>query len=243
MINRLAYILLVAGLAVAGWSAFQWYSGTAGVSLDPERAQAVDENWSDTSFQEVYQVIEMDSLEDLPAFGSVSDEPPLITEIEEQSDGTVREEYPYEAGDEAGELIIPRLDRIYDVFWGTDDETLDQGVGYHEGDFTTPPDGLRHTVLSGHRDTVFRELGELEEGDRLYVEFEGSLYEYQIRDIWITDAEDRTVIVEKDSPTLTLTTCYPFNYFGSAPDRYIIQAELTDITEKGSDENLVREEA
>ncbi|HDR8182695.1 TPA: hypothetical protein QC116_002048 [Bacillus thuringiensis] len=35
---------------------------------------------------------------------------------------------------------------------------------------------------------------------------------------WITDAEDRTVIVEKDKPTLT--TCYPFNYIGDAPDRF-----------------------
>lgn len=37
---------------------------------------------------------------------------------------------------------------------------------------------------------------------------------------WITDAEDRTVIVEKDEPTFTLTTRYPFNYIGDAPDQY-----------------------
>ena len=47
---------------------------------------------------------------------------------------------------------------------------------------------------------------------------------------WITDAEDRTVIVEKDKPTLTLTTCYPFNYIGDAPDRYIIEASLITTT-------------
>lgn len=45
---------------------------------------------------------------------------------------------------------------------------------------------------------------------------------------WITDAEDRTVIVEKDEPTLT--TCYPFNYIGDAPDRYIIEASLITTT-------------
>ncbi|SCL86021.1 LPXTG-site transpeptidase family protein [Bacillus wiedmannii] len=49
---------------------------------------------------------------------------------------------------------------------------------------------------------------------------------------WITDAEDRTIIVEKDKPTLTLTTCYPFIYIGDAPDRYIIEASLISTTLK-----------
>ncbi len=44
---------------------------------------------------------------------------------------------------------------------------------------------------------------------------------------WITHADDRTVIIKKEEPILTLTTCYPFNYIGDAPDRYIIEAKLT----------------
>lgn len=28
---------------------------------------------------------------------------------------------------------------------------------------------------------------------------------------------------------LTLTTCYPFEYIGNAPDRYIIEANLLSI--------------
>lgn len=44
--------------------------------------------------------------------------------------------------------------------------------------------------------------------------------------MWITHADDRTVIVKKEEPTLTLTTCYPFDYIGDAPDRYIIEAKL-----------------
>ncbi len=58
------------------------------------------------------------------------------------------------------------------------------------------------------------------------VEYEGESFTYEIKEIWITDENDRTVIVKKDKPTLTLTTCYPFDFIGSAPDRYIIQAEL-----------------
>ena len=90
---------------------------------------------------------------------------------------------------------------------------------------TTTP-GLGHTVLSGHRDTVFAGLEKLKTGDKLIVNFEEQSYTYIIEKSWVTDKDDRTVIVEKDEPTLTLTTCYPFTYIGNAPDRYILQGKL-----------------
>ena len=225
MLNRIAIVILVIGVAMTGWSSWKWYASSSGVIHDSEKAQSISENWNRTSVDEVFK-----TREEPKVAASDSDETPPPEE-----NGNETKEYSYENGDEIGKLVIPKLENIYEVYWGTDDKTLDRGVGYHEGDFTTPPDGLGHTVLSGHRDTVFRELGDLEEGDRLYVEFESQIYEYQIRDIWITDAEDRSVIVDKDSPTLTLTTCYPFSFIGAAPDRYIIEAELTNIEQK--DEN------
>lgn len=132
----------------------------------------------------------------------------------------------HEIGEGIANLVIPKINQSYEVFWGTDDQTLSKGVGMYVSEWTAPPNDERHTVLSGHRDTVFRPLGELENGDRLFVSYLGVDYEYEINKIWITHADDRTVIVEKEEPTLTLTTCYPFNYIGSAPDRYIIQANL-----------------
>jgi sortase A len=92
--------------------------------------------------------------------------------------------------------------------------------------FTTAPDGGGHTVLSGHRDTVFYRLKELKESETIKLEYSDSIYTYKISKIWITDAKDQTVIVEKQTPTLTLTTCYPFYYVGNAPKRYIVQADL-----------------
>lgn len=89
-------------------------------------------------------------------------------------------------------------------------------------ELTTIPGGHGHTVLSGHRDTVFTRLGELEKQDLLLLEYEEKLYIYEITDIWITNAEDRSVIVEKDKSVLTLTTCYPFDFVGNASDRYIV---------------------
>ncbi|MDQ0227831.1 class D sortase [Metabacillus niabensis] len=132
----------------------------------------------------------------------------------------------FEKGEKISTLLIPKLEQKYSVYWGTDEDVLKQGVGMFVSELTTAPDGGGHTVISGHRDTVFYRLDELKEGDYLNVEYKDVIYTYQISNIFITDADDRSVIVKKDSPTLTLTTCYPFNYVGHAPDRYIIQADL-----------------
>ncbi|HET7522440.1 MAG TPA: class D sortase [Bacillales bacterium] len=132
----------------------------------------------------------------------------------------------YEKGEAVARLTIPRLERTFTVFWGTDEDTLEKGVGMYVSQWTAPPGHGAHTVLAGHRDTVFTGLGELTEGDILYVAYNGRDYEYEIDKIWVTDADDRSVIVEKKEPTLTLTTCYPFDYIGDAPKRYIVQAKL-----------------
>ncbi|MGJ9384692.1 class D sortase [Salipaludibacillus sp. CF4.18] len=223
MMNRLLILMIAVGLMIFGWNSWQLYASTGGVIQDKEKTQAISEDWDNTRFNEGYN-------ENSESVENVDETDPEVASV--NSNKLVEKEYNYEAGDEIGELFIPRLERIYEVYWGTDEDTLDQGVGYHDSDFTTPPDGLRHTVLSGHRDTVFQKLADLVEGDRLYVSFEEDVYEYQIREIWITNAEDRTVIIHKDKPTLTLTTCYPFEFLGAAPDRYIIQAELISINDK-----------
>ncbi|MDA2672206.1 class D sortase [Bacillus cereus] len=126
-------------------------------------------------------------------------------------------------------MVIPKIKQKYQVYWGADAKTLKKGVGMFVSDITTTPSGNGHTVLSGHRDTVFTNLGDLQENDYILVEYDKRVYIYQIQKHWITDANDRTVIVAKDKPTLTLTTCYPFNYIGDAPDRYIIEAYLVAI--------------
>ncbi|WP_172460897.1 class D sortase [Priestia endophytica] len=128
-------------------------------------------------------------------------------------------------GEEVATLVIPTLGQKYTVYWGTDEDSLQKGVGMFVSNLTTTPDGNGHTVLSGHRDTVFTGLDKVKEGNDLIVKYNGHVYTYEVKKTWIVDKDDRSVIVEKDKPTLTLTTCYPFHYVGSAPERYIIQAE------------------
>lgn len=123
----------------------------------------------------------------------------------------------------AGMLHIPRLESDLPIVEGTDEDDLEKGVGHYKG--TAYPMQNDQIVLSGHRDTVFRRMGELEIGDELIVQLPHGDFTYVITETKVVDADDRTII----SPTapdevLTVTTCYPFSYVGSAPDRYIITA-------------------
>lgn len=231
MRRKIAPIFIITGLLIAGWNGYFWMAGTSSgreaIDENDIIVNAEDDNLNQKN-NEALSTPDKESPID-PAAYSPEEEitsPETEKKKETTEEPKTRDYEEYDKGDEVGWLLIPALDMKYPVYWGTDEETLNQGVGYHTGNFTTPPDGLGHTVLSGHRDTVFRGLGELGEGTKMYVQFENIQYEYEIKKTWITDAEDRTVIVEKEKPTLTLTTCYPFTFIGSAPDRYIIEAPL-----------------
>lgn len=127
-------------------------------------------------------------------------------------------------GDVIGVLDIPRLKQELPIVHGTDEDDLAKGVGHYAT--TALPDQNDQILLSGHRDTVFRRMGELEIGDELVVEMGYGTFTYKIYETDIVDADDTTVI-RSTAPDeiLTLSTCYPFTYVGSAPDRYIIYAE------------------
>nr|WP_263324358.1 class D sortase [Neobacillus sp. Marseille-Q6967] len=127
-------------------------------------------------------------------------------------------------GDEIGELYIPKLNATLPIFHGTDEDELEKGVG-HFADSVLPGEN-DNSVLSGHRDTVFRKLGEVGEGDLLIVRTSAGEFTYKVNKVRIVDADDRTVIVPKPRATLTVSTCYPFDFIGAAPERYILVAYL-----------------
>ena len=127
-------------------------------------------------------------------------------------------------GEDMGELYIPKLDATLPIFHGTDEDELEKGVGHFAG--SVLPGENDNSVLSGHRDTVFRRLGEVGKGDLLVVRTVAGEFTYKIRQVRIVDADDRSVIVPKPRATLTVTTCYPFQFIGDAPDRYILVADL-----------------
>jgi sortase A len=133
-------------------------------------------------------------------------------------------------GDVFGKIIIPRLNKELPIIHGTDQRELAKGVGHYIGSvFPGEPD---NAVLAGHRDTVFRGLGQVKIGDLIYVETTAGNFTYEIVKQRIVNQDDRSVIVPFDKPVLTLVTCYPFDFVGPAPDRYILIGELVKANTK-----------
>ncbi|WP_316570893.1 class D sortase [Neobacillus sp. YIM B06451] len=127
-------------------------------------------------------------------------------------------------GEVVGLLEIPAIRSELAIVEGTDPDDLKKGVGHYQGSYFPGEGG--QIVLSGHRDTVFRRLGELKAGDILTIRMPKTDTHYEITDTKIVDAEDRTIItLQKEKEELIVTTCYPFSYVGNAPERYIIYAK------------------
>ncbi|MFB3163799.1 class D sortase [Neobacillus sp. 179-J 1A1 HS] len=131
-------------------------------------------------------------------------------------------------GEEIGELYIPKLNATLPIYHGTNEDELEKGVGHFAG--SVLPGENDNSVLSGHRDTIFRKLGEVGEGDVLIVRTSVGEFTYKVNKVRIVDEDDRTVIVPKPSATLTVSTCYPFEFIGSAPERYVLVAYLASKT-------------
>lgn len=127
-------------------------------------------------------------------------------------------------GDIFGKIMIPKLDRELPIIHGTSQTELAKGVGHYIQ--SVLPGKGDNSVLAGHRDTVFRDLDKLEFGDNVIVETSAGTFTYEVIDIFIVESDDRTVIVPHNEAILTLVTCYPFNFVGAAPQRYIITAKL-----------------
>lgn len=146
-----------------------------------------------------------------------------VEKAEEKKNRDPSDPFQPEYGETVGILVIPKIDAELPIVEGTDEDELAKGVGHYTG--TAYPTENDQIVLSGHRDTVFRKMGELEIGDEFIVQLPYGDFTYIIEDTKIVDADDRTVI-KSTAPNeeLVVTTCYPFSYVGNAPDRYIITA-------------------
>jgi len=131
--------------------------------------------------------------------------------------------YPVE-GNNIGSLMIPALNRKLPIFEGTGDKELNKGVGHFIQ--SVLPGEEDNCVFSGHRETAFIQIGKLKIGDKLIVQTSAGTFTYEVNGTRIVHADDKTVIVPTDHAVLTMTTCYPFNFIGNAPDRYIVSASL-----------------
>jgi sortase A len=121
-----------------------------------------------------------------------------------------------------GRLQIPRLGVAAMVREGADERTLRQAVGHIPG--TALPGKTGNVALAGHRDTFFRELRNIRRDDAIDLQTDHGTYRYVVDSTKIVGPREVGVLKASGGETLTLVTCYPFYYIGSAPKRFIVHA-------------------
>jgi sortase A len=126
------------------------------------------------------------------------------------------------AGVPIGRLEIPSIDLSTILVEGDGDTELRRGIGHIPG--TALPGEPGNIGLAGHRDTFFRRLGEVKKGDPISLVTLDGTDQYIVESIRIVDPDEAIVLHDFGSPVVTLVTCYPFHYLGSAPRRYIVHA-------------------
>jgi sortase A len=126
-------------------------------------------------------------------------------------------------------LRIPKIGLEVAVLEGTDELALNRGVGHIVG--TPPPGAGGNSGIAGHRDGYFRGLKDIAIGDAIEIETLDGAATYAITDLLIVEPSDVWVLEPTGVPSLTLVTCYPFYFTGSAPQRYIVRAELAGSPE------------
>jgi len=127
---------------------------------------------------------------------------------------------------EEGTIAIPRLGVEATIREGADDDTLRAAVGHIPG--TALPGASGNVALAAHRYGFFRGLRNVRKGDQITVTTASGVYHYAVDHIEIVEIDDVHVLAPTPSPTLTLVTCYPFDYIGEAPQRLIVRAHKTD---------------
>ncbi len=129
-----------------------------------------------------------------------------------------------EAGDYGvlGVVEIPRLNISSVVEEGVDSSTLWEAVGHIPG--TAMPGTAGNSALAAHRDTYFSGLGEVVVGDEIVFRSATARFGYRVESMNIVDANATDALPDSSVPTLSLITCYPFHYVGSAPKRFIVVA-------------------
>jgi sortase A len=127
------------------------------------------------------------------------------------------------AGGVLGRIAIPRLGISVIVIEGTSTTTLRRAVG-HITD-TSLPGQPGNVGIAGHRDTFFRPLKDVIQKDVITFTTIRGEYRYRVVSTRVVEPSDITVLDPSGSEILTLVTCYPFYFVGSAPGRYIVRAE------------------
>ena len=125
-------------------------------------------------------------------------------------------------GSRVGRIEISAVGLSAMILEGVGDETLRRAVGHIPG--TSLPGQKGNIAIAGHRDTFFRSLRNIHKNDEITLTTLNGFYRYRVDSTKIVDPKESDVLDESDDAVLTLITCYPFYFVGSAPQRFIVRA-------------------
>jgi sortase A len=127
-------------------------------------------------------------------------------------------------------MTIPRLKLSAVVIEGAEERELRLGPGHIRGTSFSGEGG--NVGIAGHRDTFFRPLRLLQQNDEIQVITHERSYEYRVVSTEIVARDDIRVLYPTANETLTLVTCYPFDFVGAAPKRFIVRADCAECLRK-----------
>ena len=122
-----------------------------------------------------------------------------------------------------GRIEIPRLGIATIIIEGSDAVALRRAAGHVPG--TPLPGQIGNMAITGHRDTFFRPLRNLQRDDLIKVITPRAEYLYRVVSLSVVGPDDLRALDSEARETLTLITCFPFNYIGAAPRRFIVRAD------------------
>jgi sortase A len=162
----------------------------------------------------LYQRIESKTFEDAG--------PVAVGELLRPARYTLPTLLPVRLGSPVSRMEIPRLGLSVIVVEGVRSQDLRVAAGHIPG--TALPGERGNIGIAAHRDTFFRKLSEIRSADRIAMTTLTGTEHYSVDSIKIVAPTDVEVLNPSEQPVLTLVTCYPFNYIGSAPKRFIVRA-------------------
>ena len=122
-----------------------------------------------------------------------------------------------------GRIEIQRLGVSVVVVEGTGEAALRRAVGHILG--TRLPGQPGNIGIAAHRDTFFRPLRNIRRDDIILLTTLQGEYRYRVVSTKVVKPSNIAVLDSDATEILTLVTCYPFYFVGSAPDRFIVRAE------------------
>ena len=123
-----------------------------------------------------------------------------------------------------GKINIDKLNLSSIITSGDLEQSLEVSIAHIPN--TSKPGQLGNIGLAGHRDTFFKKLKDIKINDIIEIEYLEGISEYRVNDIKIIQPDETNYLYDKNKETLTMITCYPFEYLGNAPLRYMVQAKL-----------------